>query len=128
YISCAAHRIFAQPNTITGSIGVFGIVPNFEHMMKEKLGITFDTVNTNRHSDAGTGLRKLNAEENAYVQALIERIYSTFTKRVAEGRKMSVADVDSIGQGRVWSGEDAMKKNLVDEMGGLNDAIAWAAK
>jgi protease-4 len=128
YIACGAHRIFAQPNTITGSIGVFGLVPNIERMMKEKLGITFDTVNTNRHSDAGTGLRKLNAEENAYIQALIERIYSTFTQRVAEGRKMSVAEVDSIGQGRVWSGEDAMKKNLVDEMGGLNDAIAWAAK
>ncbi|MBL7921460.1 MAG: signal peptide peptidase SppA [Bacteroidia bacterium] len=128
YISCAADRIFAQPNTITGSIGVFGMIPNIQKALDQKLGITVDTVNTNLHSDVGGPLRGVSATEYEYIQSGVERVYDVFTKRVAEGRKMSQADVDSIGQGRVWTGADALKINLVDEMGGLNDAIAYAAK
>jgi protease IV len=128
YISCAADRIFAEPNTITGSIGVFGLIPNLQKMLENKLGITMDTVNTNKHSDMGTGLRRVSESEYAFIQASVEKVYDTFTKRVAEGRNMSQANVDSIGQGRVWTGSDALKINLVDELGGLKDAIAYAAK
>ena len=128
YISCAADRIFAQPNTITGSIGVFGLIPNLQNMLDKKLGITIDTVNTNKHSDMGTGLRAVSEREYMFIQNSIEKVYDTFTKRVAEGRKMTQADVDSIGQGRLWTGADALKINLVDEIGGLNDALAYAAK
>jgi protease IV len=128
YISCAADYIFAQPNTITGSIGVFGIVPNVKKMLEKKLGITLDTVNTNKYSDIGNGLRSASEYEYAYIQNSVEKVYDTFTKRVAEGRKMTQENVDSIGQGRVWSGSDAIKINLVDELGGLENAIAYAAK
>jgi protease-4 len=128
YISCAADYIFAQPNTITGSIGVFGIVPNIKKMLEKKLGITVDTINTNKYSDIGNGLRSASDYEYVYIQNSIEKVYDTFTKRVAEGRKMTQANVDSIGQGRVWSGSDAIKINLVDELGGLENAIAYAAK
>ena len=128
YISCAADRIFAQPNTITGSIGVFGMIPNIQKALDQKLGITVDTVNTNLHSDVGGALRSVSASEYDYIQGGVEKVYDVFTKRVAEGRKMSQTDVDSIGQGRVWTGSDALKINLVDELGGLNDAIAYAVK
>ncbi len=128
YISCAADRIFAQPNTITGSIGVFGLIPNIKNMLEKKFGLTVDTVNTNKHSDYGTILRPVSEFEYQRIQASVEKVYDTFTKRVAEGRKMKQADVDSIGQGRVWSGIDALKINLVDELGGLNEALAYAAK
>jgi len=128
YISCAADRIFAQPNTITGSIGVFGIIPNLQKMLENKLGITIDTVNTNKYSDMGTGLRRVSEKEYNYIQSSVERVYDTFTKRVAEGRNISQAEVDSIGQGRVWTGEDAVRIKLVDELGGLNEAVAYAAK
>lgn len=128
YISCAADRIFAQPNTITGSIGVFGLIPNIQKMLEKKLGITVDTVNTNKYSDIGTGLRPVSEREYVYIQNSVEKVYDTFTKRVAEGRKMQQAEVDSIGQGRVWTGADALKINLVDELGGLQDALAYAAR
>jgi protease IV len=128
YISCAAGHIFAQPNTITGSIGVFGVIPNLQRMLEKKFGITVDTVNTNRFSDIATGLRPVSEHEHNYIQGSVERVYDTFTKRVAEGRKLSQALVDSIGQGRVWSGEDALRIGLVDQLGGLNDALAFAAK
>jgi protease-4 len=128
YISCAAHRIFAQPNTITGSIGVFGMLPNFQKVFEEKLGITIDTVNTNQYSTLGNGFIPMNEKERNYIQKSVEQVYDVFTSRVAEGRKMKQSDVDSIGQGRVWSGIDATKIGLVDEIGGLNDAIAYAAK
>ena len=128
YISCAADRIFAQPNTITGSIGVFGLLPSFKRMLENKLGITLDTVNTNAYSDVASGLRPLSEKEINYIQTGVEKVYDTFTLRVAEGRGMSQADVDSIGQGRVWSGVEALKIKLVDELGGLDDAIAYAAK
>ena len=128
YISCAADKIFAQPNTITGSIGVFGMIPNAQKALSEKLGITIDTVNTNKYSDVGTILRKATPNEFNYIQQSVERIYDVFIGRVAAGRKMTKAQVDSIGQGRVWSGTDALKINLVDELGSLKDAIAFAAK
>lgn len=128
YISCNAHRIFAQPNTITGSIGVFGLIPNVQKALQQKLGITVDTVNTNRYSDLGTGLRAVTDKEYAYIQNSVERVYDVFTKRVAEGRGIQQAQVDSIGQGRVWTGADALRIGLVDELGGLDAALAWVAK
>lgn len=128
YISCAADRIFAEPNTITGSIGVFGIVPNMKKALEEKLGITIDTVNTNAHSDVMTTLRAATPTESVYIQKSVEKVYDVFIGRVAEGRKMSKDEVDSIGQGRVWSGTDALRIKLVDELGGLTEAIAYAAK
>ena len=128
YISCAADRIFAQPNTITGSIGVFGMIPNAQKALSEKLGITIDTVNTNKHSDVGTILRGATTDEYAYIQQSVEHIYDVFITKVATGRKTSKNNIDSVGQGRVWSGADAIKINLVDELGGINDAIAYAAK
>ena len=128
YISCAADRIFAQPNTITGSIGVFGLSPNAQKLFSNKLGINIDTVNTNKHSDLGSMYRAASPQEAAYIQKGVEKVYNTFTKRVAEGRGMAQADVDSIGQGRVWSGADAVKIKLVDELGGINDAIDYTVK
>ncbi len=128
YISCSADRIFAQPNTITGSIGVFGVLPNLQKAFADKLGINIDTVNTNKHSDVGTPFRRVSESEYAYIQNGVEKVYETFIGRVAEGRKTTPALVDSIGQGRVWSGVDALKINLVDELGGINEAIAYAAK
>ncbi|MBK7667044.1 MAG: signal peptide peptidase SppA [Sphingobacteriaceae bacterium] len=128
YISCAADRIFAQPNTITGSIGVFGVLPNLQKALSDKLGINIDTVNTNKHSDVGTAFRKVSESEYAYIQNGVEKVYDTFIRRVAEVRNTTTALVDSIGQGRVWSGVDALKINLVDELGGTNEALAYAAK
>lgn len=128
YISCAADKIFAQPNTITGSIGVFGIMPNAQKMLSERLGITIDTVNTNKHSDMGGIFRGVTENERAFIQNGVEEVYDVFTKRVAEGRKMKQSAVDSIGQGRVWSGSDALRINLVDELGSLDNAIEFAAK
>ena len=128
YISCGADRIFAEPNTITGSIGVFGMIPNIQKALSEKLGITIDTVNTNKHSDVPSVLRGTAGIEYDYIQQSVERIYDVFITKVAEGRKMQKNDVDSIGQGRVWSGADALKIHLVDELGGISNAIAYAAK
>ncbi|MDP4290824.1 MAG: signal peptide peptidase SppA, partial [Bacteroidota bacterium] len=128
YISCAANKVFASPNTITGSIGVFGIIPNFQKALQNKLGITFDRVSTNKHSDFISVTRPLDTEETGIMQNDIERIYKTFVGHVAEGRKTTPALIDSIGQGRVWSGVDAKRLNLIDEYGGLPDAIAEAAK
>lgn len=128
YISCGADKIYAEPNTITGSIGVFGLIPNLGRMLENKFGITVDTVNTNKYSDVGNAMRLATPTESAYIQKSVEQVYSTFMKRVAEGRKLTVAAVDSIGQGRIWTGADAKKIGLVDELGGLNDAILFAAK
>jgi len=128
YIACNSNYIIAQPNTLTGSIGVFGMIPSFQNLLKNKLGITVDVVKTNQHADYGTGLRPLDGTEMATIQNSIEQIYSTFTKRVADGRKMTVAQVDSIGQGRVWAGVDALNLGLVDKLGNIDDAIAKAAE
>jgi len=128
YISCAADKIYAYPNTITGSIGVFGIIPNMKEMFNKNLGITFDEVKTNPYADYIPVTRPMNDGEKRIITREIETIYSTFTTHVSEGRKMTVAQVDSIGQGRVWSGVDAKRIGLVDEFGGLNDAIKEAAR
>ncbi|GAB4146008.1 MAG: signal peptide peptidase SppA [Bacteroidia bacterium] len=128
YISCAADMIVAQPNTITGSIGVFGLLPNAGKMLSENIGITVDTVNTNPHADLGSVFRPVSDMEGQVVQQSVEDVYATFIKRVADGRKMTTADVDSIGQGRVWSGVDALRIGLVDTLAGLDAAISIAAR
>jgi protease-4 len=127
YIACAANKIIADPNTITGSIGVFGLIPNMEKFFKNKLGITFDGVNTNQHSDFMTTARPMDEYETKVIQNEIEHIYQVFIKHVADGRKMTTAQVDSIGQGRVWSGVDAKRIGLIDDFGGINKAIEVAA-
>lgn len=127
YISCAADKVFASPNTLTGSIGVFGIIPNSQKFFNSKLGITFDGVKTNTYADYIPVTRPLSAEEKGFMTKEIESIYSTFLNHVSAGRKMTVAQVDSIGQGRVWAGVDAKRIGLVDEFGGLQDAIKAAA-
>ena len=127
YIACAANQIFAQPNTITGSIGIFGIIPNAGEFINEKLGITIDVVKTNAHSDMPSLTRPMSEFERDLMQNSIEEGYSLFVSRVADGRKMEPAAVDSIGQGRVWSGENALQIGLVDQLGGLDEAVAAAA-
>lgn len=127
YIACAADSIFAQRTTITGSIGVFGIIPNMQDFFKNKLGITFDGVKTGPYADLGAAYRPMTGDEMKMVQDEIEAIYTQFKQRVAEGRKMSVADVDSIGQGRVWTGIRAKGIGLIDRFGGIDDAIRSAA-
>ena len=128
YIAAAADSIFASPNTITGSIGVFGIVPNMQGFFNDKLGVTFDGVKTAEYADAATVTRPLTEQEKKFVQQTVDNIYSQFKQRVAEGRKRDTAYIDSIAQGRVWSGEDALRLGLVDKLGGLEDAIAAAAR
>ncbi|MDD5569817.1 MAG: signal peptide peptidase SppA [Bacteroidales bacterium] len=127
YIACPANKIIAQPNTITGSIGVFGILFNAKKFMNNKLGITIDNVNTNAYSDIGSSYRPLSNFERMKIQSEIERIYDTFLAHVAEGRKLTKAQVDSIGQGRVWSGVDAKRIGLIDDFGDLQKAIEVAA-
>lgn len=128
YISCAADTIVARPNTITGSIGVFGLLFNTQNMFKNKLGITFDSVKTGRYADIGSMNRPMSENERLIIQDDVEKVYDTFISHVSEGRRMTKADVDNIGQGRVWSGADAKRLGLVDVLGGLNDAISIAAK
>jgi protease-4 len=128
YIACAADSIFAQPNTITGSIGVFGIIPNMQKFFNDKLGITFDGVKTGRYADLGDVSRPLTEDERMIIQHEVNKIYNTFTRKVADGRKKSQAYIDSIGQGRVWSGTEALNNGLVDRLGDIDDAIASAAK
>jgi protease-4 len=128
YIACAADSIFAQPNTITGSIGVFGIIPNMQKFFNNKLGITFDGVQTGKFADLGTVSRPLTDAERMIFQLEVNKTYNTFTKKVADGRKKSQSYIDSIGQGRVWSGTEALKKGLIDRLGNIDDAIASAAK
>jgi protease-4 len=129
YISCSAEKIYANSNTITGSIGVFGIVPNMQKFWDEKLGITFDRYETNPHADLISLNKPLDEAEMKAMQDMVTDIYNDFTGKVANGRGMTQAQVDSIGQGRVWSGEDAKNLGLVDEIGNLQDCIrAVAAK
>ena len=127
YISAAAEKIIASPVTLTGSIGVFGLIPNAQVFLDKKLGINSDVVRTNSHSDAPSLTRPLNTFEKEALQANVERTYSTFTGVVASGRGMRQTAVDSIGQGHVWSGADAIGIGLVDSFGGLNAAISEAA-
>ncbi len=128
YISCNSDYIIAEPNTITGSIGVFGMIPAVQNFLKNKIGITVDQVGSNKHSDFGSLYRTMDDVEREKIQASIEDVYATFTKRVADGRKLSVAFVDSVGQGRVWAGSDALNIGLVDALGSLDDAVAKAAQ
>lgn len=127
YIACPADRIFAQPTTLTGSIGIFGMFPNTQGLM-DKIGVTFDNVKTNKYSDLGAGYRPMTAEEKAIVQNYIERGYDLFTKRCADGRGISQDSIKAIAEGRIYSGIDALRIGLVDELGGINEAIAYAAQ
>ena len=127
YISCAADSIFALPTTITGSIGVFGIIPNMQAFFKNKLGVTFDGVKTAPYADAGGIYRPMNEKEKKLVQANVDMIYAQFKQRVADGRKKDTAYVDSIAQGRVWTGMRAKEIGLIDRFGGIEDAIRSAA-
>ena len=128
YISCGADSIFASPNTITGSIGVFGVIPNMGGFFKNKLGITFDGVKTAPYADGPNIYRPLNDAEKQMIQNGVDRIYLQFKQRVASGRKKDINYIDSIAQGRVWSGEDALALGLVDRVGNLQDAINCAAR
>ena len=128
YIACGADQIFADPTTLTGSIGVFGVMPNFQETFKNWLGITFDGVNTNKYSDFGSPIRPISPYEEDVIRFYIEDIYETFISHVAEGRNMTKAQVDSIGQGRIWCGVDALRIGLIDDFGGLEKAIEEAAK
>lgn len=128
YIAAAADSIFAQPNTITGSIGIFGLYPNMQNLLNTKLGITFDNVKTGKYADLGDVSRPLSPEERSIVQRQVDLGYQTFLSRVAAGRKKTPAYIDSIGQGRVWTGEQAIRIGLVDRLGSINDAIKSAAK
>jgi protease IV len=128
YISCGADSIFSSPNTITGSIGVFGVIPNMGGFFKNKLGITFDGVKTAPYADGPNIYRPMNDAEKQLAQKGVDRIYLQFKQRVAEGRKKDVNYIDSIAQGRVWSGEDALQLGLVDRIGSLQDAINCAAR
>lgn len=128
YIACNADKIFVQPNTITGSIGVFSVVPDFSSFMKNKLGITFDGVATSKYADLPSVTRALTDEEKKIIQREVDKTYLTFKTRVAEGRKLSLEYVDSVAQGRVWTGKRAIDLKLADQLGGLNDAIAEAVK
>lgn len=127
YIACMADSIFAQPNTITGSIGVFGMIPSLQNMMDEKIGIKFDSVKTGPFSHGITPVFDITEEEGQVIQQSVEDFYDIFLTRVAEGRNMTKGAVHEVAQGRVWTGEKAAKIGLVDALGDLNDAIAVAA-
>lgn len=127
YMSCNANYIFAEPTTLTGSIGIFGVIPNFSDLATNKLGLKFDEVKTNRNALFGSQARMMNEEELTFLQSAITRGYHLFRQRVADGRKMTVDQVEQIAQGHVFTGEDALKIKLVDELGGLDKAVAKAA-
>ncbi|MDH5476648.1 MAG: signal peptide peptidase SppA, partial [Cyclobacteriaceae bacterium] len=128
YMAMACDTIFAQPNTITGSIGIFGMIFNMEKLMNDKLGITTDPVNTGEYSGMMTMSRPLTSQEKNIIQKQLERGYDTFTSKAAEGRKMPIEELLKVASGRVWTGEQAFENGLVDVMGGLDDAIAHAAE
>jgi protease-4 len=125
YISCMADQIVAQPNTITGSIGIFGLIPNIEGL-NNKLGFTYDVVKTNKMGDAISVNRKFTPEERYLMQGYVNRGYELFVKRCADGRKKSTDQIKAIAEGRVWTGEDALKIGLVDKIGGMDEALKIA--
>jgi protease-4 len=127
FISAPGTKIYADPMTISGSIGVFGLLPNAGKLLEDKLGLTTEIVKTNKNSDFPSIYRPMNPYEKELMQMSIEQIYNDFVSKVASGRKMSSQSVDSIGQGRVWSGTSAVKIGLIDELGGLKEAIKGAA-
>ena len=126
YIACPASHIVASPTTITGSIGVFGVLFNAKKLFNSKLGLTVDVAATNEHADMGSIYRPLSKPEHTFILRRVEQIYATFVQHVADGRNMPAKAVDAIGEGRVWSGVDAKRLNLIDEFGGLNAAIEKA--
>lgn len=128
WISAESDYIFSDYNTLTGSIGVFGLIPSVGNAIRKNLKVNIETVGTTSHSDMMSGMRKLNDQEVEYIQRQIEKIYDDFTSLVSNGRGMSKDSVDAIGQGRVWSGADAMRIGLVDKQGGIQDAIDYAAQ
>lgn len=127
YISCAADHILAQPNTITGSIGVFGVLPSFGKLTKERIGLDFDGVKLHEHADALNGHTPVQGDALAAINESVTKVYDAFIARVAEGRDMTVESVNEVARGRVWTGQDAMDIGLVDGMGNLQDAVAIAA-
>ncbi|MFW5767015.1 MAG: signal peptide peptidase SppA, partial [Bacteroidota bacterium] len=128
YIACAADHIYAHPTTLTGSIGVFGLMFTAEELLNEKLGINVEVVNTNEHADMGNIARSFDQRETDYMQNMVENFYDVFITRVADGRDMTKEEVDEIGQGRVWTGRNAIDIGLVDEFGGLEEAVVKAAE
>ena len=128
YISCNADRIFANPTTLTGSIGIYGMIPNLEGLLSDKLGLTFDGVQTNKYGNFGSFNRSMTPDERRQMQQYIERGYELFTSRCAEGRHMSLDEIKKIAEGRVWDGQTALEIGLVDELGDLDAAIDWAAQ
>ena len=128
WISAKADYIFADPTTLTGSIGVFGTFPNMQGFLNDKIGLTFDVAKTNENADFGTITQPLTEFQYAKLQQNVVKTYNDFTNRVAEGRGLTQSYVDSIGQGRVWAGADAIEIGLVDQLGDLEDAIAYAAQ
>lgn len=128
YISIAADTIYAEPTTLTGSIGVFGLLPNISPFMKDKLGLTFDRVKTGKYADLGTPTRGMTAEEEAIIQRVVNNIYQDFTTKVAKDRKLPLDSVQAMAQGRVYTGAQALEIGLVDRLGNLDDAIATAAR
>lgn len=127
YMSCEANWIVAEPTTLTGSIGIFGMFPDFSGLLTQKLGVKFDEVKTNRNATFGTMARPFNAEEMSYLNAYIQRGYELFRKRVCDGRKQPVEAIEKVAQGHVWLGQDALKIKLVDQLGGLDEAVKKAA-
>lgn len=127
WISAGCDKIYSNATTLTGSIGVFSMVPDFSKTIENKLHIDMTTINSNKHADMYSTMRPFTDKETAYMQATVERIYDVFTGLVAEGREMPVSEVDEIAQGRVWSGAEAIDINLVDQIGTIEDAITWAA-
>lgn len=128
YISCAAHKIVAEPTTLTGSIGIFGMVPDASELLNDKLGLHFDGVKTHKMADMGSMSRPFNAEESALMQQMVNQGYALFTKRCAEGRHIPLEELCKIAEGRVWTGSMAKELKLVDELGGLDTAIQLAAQ
>ncbi|MFZ9661197.1 MAG: signal peptide peptidase SppA, partial [Chitinophagaceae bacterium] len=127
YISCIADSIFVQPNTITGSIGVFSIIPNMQGFFNKKLGITFDGVKTSNYADLMNVTRPLTDDEKRIIQDQVDRIYMDFKLRVSNGRKKDTSYIDSIAQGRVWTGTRAVQIGLADAIGGIDESVRSAA-
>lgn len=128
YISCGANKIIAEPTTLTGSIGIFGMIPDASELLTQKIGLHYDVVKTNALADFGSTGRPMNVQESQLLQARINRGYELFTGRVAMGRKMKIDKVKEIAEGRVWTGRQAKERGLVDQLGNLNDAVKEASK
>ena len=128
YIATPARKILAEPTTITGSIGVFGLIPNAKKLLNDKIGVTFEYIGTGKNSDMGRIDRPLTSNQKEYIVSIIDKIYDTFLTRVADGRDMTKEDVHAVAQGRVWTGKMAKEVGLVDQLGGLEDAIDVAAE